>query len=99
LSSQARSRSLMTCARPEPPRALVLLLDRLLQARTGCELGYPRRGDVDPLACVLVTAFSCAPLRAAELAEAGEDDLAAALESPFNRLQDGIDRVSGFLLA
>src|SRR5205807_7661378 len=77
----------------------VLRLDCLLEPGSGRELRDPRRGDVNALAGCRVTTLTRAAVCDAELAEAGKDDLAAALERRLNCRQGRVNGVRCVLFA
>ena len=76
-----------------------LALDLGLQRRAGGEAGDLAARDRDPLAGARVDALAGAALGDVELAEAGEADFAAAAERVGDRVEHGVDRVAGGLLA
>jgi hypothetical protein len=73
-------------------------LDGLLQGRAGAEAGDRGRGDLDPLLGLRVYALARSAVGYRELPEAGEADLAAALERALDNIQKGVDRLAGVSL-
>src|SRR6202035_1774679 len=75
------------------------LLHGLLERVARREFWHPRGSDVDLLAGRWVATFASTTVSDAELAEAGEDGLTAALERVLDGLQSRIDGVSGIFFA
>src|SRR5204863_6249964 len=69
-------------------------LDRLLQGRAGAEARHPAGRDLDALASLRVDALAGAAIGHRELPEAGEVDLAAALQGALDDTKERVDRLA-----
>src|SRR5579875_3312947 len=96
---RARGRAGWRALRPRPAGGRRSSVDGLLEPGPGGELRHAGSGDLDLLAGRGVAAFARGALRDAELAKAGEDDVAAAPERVLDRFKHRVNRVCRVLLA